>query len=113
MYRSTDPSTSKEAAELVQRTASQRALYEGFLLAVKHDCQATALEAASKANEIYGGVLNQETLRKRYTDLLKLRLIEPYGRRVCTVTGRRCTTFRVVAPKVSSVRMDVTRTESV
>lgn len=96
MYRATDPQTSVEAAELVNVRDYKQALLAGFREAAKRDCQATALEAAVAANELHGGHLNQETLRKRYLNLLSANLIVPYGKRRCSVTGRPATTYRLV-----------------
>ena len=96
MYRATDPQTSVEAAEQVNLRSYQQALLAGFRAAAKHDCQATALEAAVAANELHGGGLTQETLRKRYLNLLSAHVIERYGKRRCRVTGRPATTYRLV-----------------
>jgi hypothetical protein len=96
MYRATDPETSTDAAEVVNISDYKQALLSGFRQAAKRDCQATALEAAVAANTLHGGTLNQETLRKRYLNLLAAHLIEPYGKRRCSVTGRTATTYRLV-----------------
>ena len=96
MFRATDPETSIEAAEQVNLRDYKQAMLAGFRAAVKRDCQATALEAAVAANELHGGRLNQETLRKRYLNLLSANLIVAYGKRRCSVTGRPATTYRLV-----------------
>lgn len=96
MYRATDPETSVDAAALVNLRDYKHALLAGFREASKRDCQATALEAAVAANELHGGGLNQETLRKRYLNLLSANLIVAYGKRRCSVTGRAATTYRLV-----------------
>jgi len=89
IHRQTDPSTSREGAEHVERKLSvmQCRMMDSF-------CRpSTANEAAELCVAWYGG--SHETYRKRKGELEKLGLIECVGKRKCRVTGRSAEVFRV------------------
>lgn len=87
--RSSDPSTSHEAARMFDRVSAKQALKNGFEFYAPQDC--TVQEAATVGMERRQSV---ESVRKRYTDLLSEEWIEEVSKRNCRITGKPATTYR-------------------
>lgn len=103
--RHSDPITSHEAAEKIQKKTTK--LHTGFFELLKFLCDfrkkpVTANEVAEQCLISFPGVANQETWRKRAGELLTDEygaLIEVAGTRKCEVTGNSARTFQVRAGK--------------
>jgi len=96
LARSTDPETSKEAAD--HATGQLNANQLRFLIALTSLVRATASEVARRAWPDIEGENNharRETIRKRAYELVNSGQIETAGARKCDVSGRRAMTYRV------------------
>ena len=89
--RDTDPATSQEGAKHIGKSAAhhRKAMYLAFAAGRK-----TANEAAQECSTAYGG--NQESYRKRVSELLRGGRIRVCDERRCYVTNRRCRVFEVI-----------------
>lgn len=91
IHRSTDPKTSRQAAEQIADKIT--CLADKLLLVLQHSAEPlTANEAAARAVIDFGGIA--ESYRKRVRDLGTR--IRPAGERVCRVTGNKAETWEVV-----------------
>ena len=103
LARTTDPHTSHIAAAELKLTATQQAA----LLAAAQLVSATANEIGQLAASVNGGV--SESYRKRCKELVRMERLAIAGERRCSITGKLCTTYRVIPTDRSGDDKVVTR----
>jgi hypothetical protein len=92
--RSSDPQTSKQSAiDTSLVVAGMRAM---FVEAVRNAGHATANEAASVYRNDPDSIHLSESVRKRASECLRLRLVRVVGTRACKVTGRSAQIYEVI-----------------
>ena len=99
LARTTDKRTSHEAAAGVNQAVGwQLALAAVKTLQAKSSCgNATANEAAAYAARACGAM--HESVRKRFTDLVRTGRLKEVEERQCQVTRKNATAYRVVRGK--------------
>ena len=94
--RTTDPETSKEAAEVVTTSGQRRSQINAAVRLVRRHPGLTGNELAAY------GILTERQLSRRLSDAHDAKLIEPGEARKCSVSGARARTWFPVAQKVAA-----------
>lgn len=89
--RESDPQTSKDAAEEI--APSLPSLQAEFLAKLSEVGEATSNEVAALVAG--NNFARRNTMRRRASDLIAKKRIEAVGSRVCRVTHRKATVYRV------------------
>lgn len=92
LCRSTDPSTSVEAAEGVKPKLSR--LREAMLTVIGECGPMTAMEAASECCKRHGGIW-LESARKRCHELVRMNLVVECDPRRCSYSGKMAMVYRI------------------